>query len=162
MQTTRLYSEKVSSRGLLYILGAVTLLLFSALLWQLFLGPLGSRPAPNGILVAMVVFFALITYNFRTLTIELDETGLRVSYGWLSSFRPWTSITDVELDEKNHFYGYGVRFGRYKGAWFWIYNIMGGQRVVFHTGAGQKRGLIISTQEPDRLLSISKARVNPS
>ena len=70
----------------------------------------------------------------------------------------WAAVA-CEADEEDSFYGWGIRLGRYKHHWVWVYNVIGGPRVVFLNGRRKPKGLIVSTAHPDEVISISNTRI---
>ena len=154
-----LYREERNSLGITLILGLVTVLMVAFLAAQLIYGPLGTKPAPTWFLAALTALFALLTVNFRHITLTLTEEKVEVRYGIFSATRRWNETVACEMDEKHHFYGWGIRLGRYKSHWVWVYNVMGGPRVVFHTGKNKLKGLVISTTNPEEVVRISSTRI---
>lgn len=86
--------------------------------------------------------FILTTINFRFLTIESSEEGIQVVCGISKGRLRWSDIKSCEKDEKGFFYGFDVRFGRYKKEWVWIYNVIGVSRWCFWPGR-KTAGIII-------------------
>jgi len=154
-----LYREERNSLGITLILGLVTLLMTMFLVAQLIYGPLGTKPAPTWFLAALTMLFALLTVNFRHVTLTLMQDKVEVRYGIFGASRRWEDVVACEEDEKNYFYGWGIRLGRYKHHWVWVYNVIGGPRVVFLTGRSKPKGLIVSTAHPDEVISISNTRI---
>lgn len=149
------FTEKIFSKGLTIILSLVILVMAAVTVVQAISGPVGTKPAPTWVLIAFTLLFFLVTLNFLYLKIVLDEKGIRVSYGIFSSFRKWEDVDSCELDDKNYFYGWGVRFGRYKKQWIWIYNVIGGPRIFFIMKGKKPRGLMVSSKKPEEILRIA-------
>ena len=154
-----LYQERRRSWGITFILGASTLLLTAVLIAQCVYGPLGTKPAPTWFLATLVGLFALLTLIFRQITLTLIEDKVEVRYGIFSTARRWEHLIACEEDEQNAFYGWGIRFGRYKHNWVWVYNVMGGPRVAFLTGKRKPKGLIVSTTNPGDVIRIANAQI---
>ena len=147
--------EKIFSKGIFMILSLVSLIMTLFVILQLIFGPLGTKPAPNFILILMVVFFILLTWNFSFLTVELNDSGVSVKYGIFQLMRKWEDLDGCEADEQNRFYGWGIRFGKYKDRWIWVYNVIGGDQVVFLSKSGRKRSFMISTKKAGEILSVA-------
>ena len=153
------YQEKHLSKGILLILGIITLVMVGFLLTQLIFGPIGTKPAPNWLLIIIVVFSAAVTVNFSYFTISVSDEGVQAAYGVFKKRLPWNSITSCELDDEKSFYGYGIRYGKYKDSWVWIFNIIGGPRVAVLSSGDKPRGLIFSTKNPDEVIRIIRERI---
>ena len=159
MQNETLYRERRFSAGIFFILAAVFLVMAGFLVAQVVLGPLGSKPAPTWLLALLTGVFLLPMLNFAFLTLTLTNEGVRVAYGVFSSFRRWDQLTAVERDAEDGFFGWGIRFGKYRGQWIWVYNTIGGERVAFVTGAARPRGLLVTTGDPDRVVAVARERL---
>lgn len=160
MISKELYKERLFSKGIFIILSFFTLLMAIYLFSQIIIGPLGPKPAPNWILIILVVFFVLCTINFSYINTSLTQEYIKVNYGIFSMRLNWSDIKECELDEKNSFYGWGVRFGKYKGRWVYIYNVIGGSRIAFISKHKKPRGLIISTKKPQEIIRIAKEYIS--
>ena len=156
MSTEFLYRERRFSAGIFFILAAVFLIMAAFLVTQLVLGPLGSKPAPTWLLALFTGVFFLPMLNFAFLTLTLTSEGVRVAYGVFSSFRRWDQLTAVEPDAEAGFYGWGIRFGKYRDQWVWVYNTIGGDRVAFVTGASKPRGLLVTCADPARVAALAR------
>lgn len=150
-----LYKETCPSKGITVILGLFTLVILAMAIFS----PLKEDPVVNWILISTAILFVLLTINFSFITILLSDSGVKVSYGIFSSSLPWKEISNCETDQKNYFYGWGLRFGKYKKNWIWIYNVIGGQRVVFLTDRNKPKGLMVSTQNPQEIIDIAKGQI---
>ena len=154
-----LYREARNSLGITLILGLVTLLMAMFLVAQLVYGPLGTKPAPTWFLAALTILVAVLTVNFRHVTLTLTQDKVEVRYGLFGASRRWEDVVGCEADEENSFYGWGIRLGRYRHHWVWVYNVIGGPRVVFLTDRNKPKGLIVSTAHPDEVMRISNSRI---
>jgi hypothetical protein len=154
-----LYQEQRTSLGITILLGLASSLLAMVLITQLIYGPLGTKPAPTWFLASLTALFALVTVNFRHITLTLTEEKVEVRYGVFRTTRRWGQVIACEMDEKHNFYGWGLRFGKYKCQWVWVYNVIGGPRVVFLTEKNKPRGLLVSTRNPEEVVRIASARI---
>ena len=157
MKENIIYRERRASTGIFALLFFVTIAMIVWFVFQLTRGPVGSNPAPDWVLGLLIVLFALLTINFRHIEIKLTDEYIKVSYGIFSTRLNWEDVIDCEQDEKNHFYGWGIRFGRYKKQWVQVYNVIGGPRLVFLTGSS--KGLIVSTKHPQEIINIAKGKI---
>ena len=154
-----LYSERRFSLGIFLIFAVITGLMGVFLVAQLLLGPLGSQPAPTWVLALLTGLVALPGANFAFLTLKLTTEGVTVGYGLIRSFRRWEDLTGCEPDTLDAFYGWGVRFGKYRNDWVWIYNTIGGARVAFLTGKSKPRGLVVTCADPEKVVGIARGRI---
>lgn len=159
MKDNIIYKEKRASIGIFVLLFSFTIAMAVYFVVQLFYGPLGSNPAPDWFLALLTVLFFLLSINFSHIEIKLTDQYIKVSYGIFSRTLNWADVIDCEKDEKNYFYGWGIRFGRYKKQWVWVYNVMGGPCLVFLTGKKNPKGLIISTKNPQKILDIARKKI---
>ena len=154
------FIEKRISWGIILILGLITTGILFWFVYQLINGPVGTKPAPNWFLGTMSLVFVLLTINFSSIHTLITSEGIRVKYGLFGCFRSWDQIKSCEQDEKKHFYGWGIRFGKYKRKWVWVYNMIGGSRVVFIARSKKPRGLIISTKKPEELITAAEKYIS--
>ncbi len=159
MPTETLYHERRFSAGIFIILTVVFLIMAGFLIAQLALGPLGSKPAPTWVLALMTGLFSLPMINFAFLTLTLTTEGVTVGYGVIRTTLRWDQINAVGRDTEDGFYGWGIRFGKYRGLWVWVYNTIGGERVAFVTGVRKPRGLLVTTADPERVVALARERL---
>ena len=161
MDNNILYKESVFSKGITIILGIFSVLISVLFIVQLSSGPVGSKPAPNLILGIMTGFFILTTINFSFLRITMTDKYIRIAYGIIGSKRLWENLQVCELDSENKFFGgWGIRFGRYKNDWIWVYNIIGGSRVAFLRKPGKSKSLMVSTKNPEEMVRIANEQIS--
>ncbi len=159
MEEHILYTEKKMSWGITMFMGFFALIVIVFLVSQIILGPIGDGPAPTWLLTVIALLFILLTLNFLQINIVLTEKKIKVGYGIFSASRRWEDIAGCEIDSENRFYGWGIRFGKYKNAWIWIYNIIGGPRVVFLSRHKKPRSLMVSTSKPDEIIAVAQKRL---
>lgn len=146
-----IYKEKIYSGWNILIIGIVCLALLGVLIYQLMVGPLGTRPASNWFFVGMILFFLAVGINFATLTIRVTTQGISVGYGIIRHSIPWSNITDCRLDKASavRYGGWGIRMGWADGKKRLVYNILGGPRVVVEKRQGSFPELVFSTRNPE-------------
>ncbi len=153
MQDT-LYEEKIYSKWNILILGIVVLVLLVALIWQIIVGPLGTRPASNWFFAGMIIFFLLIGINFASLSIKVNMQGVSVGYGIIRHTVPWDSIAGCRPDEASavNYGGWGIRIGWVGGKGRLAYNVLGSPRVVVERRYGKYQEFVFSTQKPEAVI----------
>lgn len=159
MKSKVIYQEKHFSKGITIILGIVTLAVYTMMIIQMVRGPLGSKHAPTWVIALIGTILLLATLNFAFLKITLTDQKVKIFYGLFGTSRKWVDLKLCEKDEKNHFYGWGIRFGRYKHDWVWVYNVIGGPRVAFLRKEGKQKSLIISTKNPDEIVKLANEQI---
>ncbi len=99
--------------------------------------------------MAVVGVMGAVAYQFRSLTVEVDDNEIRLQFGDgpIRKIFPLAEVTDVKATRTSPLSGWGMR-------WIgggWLYNIYGLDAVEV-TLAGGKR-VMIGTDEPDELCS---------
>jgi len=151
-----LYQEKMFSKGITIIMSVFALLIFVGIGLKKITEDHTSDPW--WIFPLFFAFFLLLTINFSILKITVTRKHLQVNYGIFYRKMHWKDITLLELDEKNYMYGWGIRWGRYKGSWVWVFNKIGGPRVVFLKKKGI--GTIVSSDNPKKLLQVCNTLIH--
>ncbi len=161
MRLKNIYEEKVFSKGITSMLAPITIVFLSILVYQIFVGPVGTRPAPNWFFLIMFLLCLFLTINFSNLIIRMTSRFISVSYGIFKYNILWGNIADCYLDEAStiRYGGWGIRIGRVKGRWRLVYNVMGGSRVVLSLKKGKFREFVFSTGDPQRVMEMVKQKV---
>lgn len=90
MKTGTVYNESIPfvvARAVTILMGGLTIMFLVFLLLQVLDKPIGDNPPPNWMyLVLSLVFIATtwLVYNFRTLTINIDQDSVTISYRRIS------------------------------------------------------------------------------
>ena len=149
-----IYEERIYSRWNILIMGIVVLALLVMLVWQLVTGPVGTRPAPNGFLVGMILFFVAVGINFAALTIKVTIQGITVGYGIIRHHISWGNIVGCRVDEASavRYGGWGIRTGWASGKRRLVYSILGGPRVVVEKREGKFAEFVFSTRNPEGVM----------
>jgi len=157
----KLYEERVTSRWITLILAIPTLIFLFLLGYQLIVGPLGSRPAPNWFFLIMFLLFLALTINFSALNIKITDRFVSIGYGIIKYNIPWENIKDCYLDETSSFAygGWGIRIGKVEGKSRLIYNVIGGPRVVIALRRGKFDEFVFSTRNPQVVIEIVKSKI---
>ena len=152
-----LYRETVPVYGMIAIFSVVAGWMAFSLYYQLNYGPFGSRPAPNNVYIAGVIFALLIGLNFSAIRIRLTDVDVRVSYGLFGKTLAWHDVASCEIDSGAalRYGGWGIRLGIIHGKKVWVCNTFGGTRVAFLTKGSKPSGSVVSTRNPDELMRIS-------
>jgi hypothetical protein len=154
MNANAIYEERIYSRWLTIALGIVTCILFSFIVYQRLEGPVGTRPAPDWVLVAIALLLLAVTVNFATLTIKLTTGGISVGYGIIRHNIPWGNVAGCYQDKASTVWygGFGIRLGLVNGKWRLVYNTIGNPRVVIRKRQGKVQEFVFSTRNPDEVI----------
>lgn len=149
-----MYEERIYSRWNILILSVVILALFGVLVYQLTVGPLGTRPAPSWFFVGMILFFLALGINFATLTVKVTTKGVSAAYGVIKYSVPWSNIAGCRPDDASavRYGGWGIRFGWAGGKKRLVYNIIGSPRVVVEKKQGSYQEFVFSTMNPNEVM----------
>lgn len=161
MSLNAIYKERIYSRWLTIVLGIVTCVLFGVFIYQRLEGPVGTRPAPDGILLAAALLLLAVTVNFATLTIRLTPGGISVGYGIIRHDIPWSNVADCYQDKASTVWygGFGIRLGLVNGKRRLVYNTIGDPRVVIRKRHGKVQEFVFSTRNLDEVVRIIKERI---
>lgn len=157
----RVYEERIFSGWLTIVLGIVTCVLFGIFIYQRQVGPVGTRPAPDWILLAIALLLLVITVNFAKLTIKITAQGISVGYGFIKHNIPWSNVADCYQDKAStiRYGGFGIRLGLVNGKWRLVYNTIGDPRVVIRKRRGRIQEFVFSTRNPEGVIRTMKERL---
>ncbi|MFW0860293.1 MAG: hypothetical protein AAGB97_09125 [Dehalococcoidia bacterium] len=161
MQTNNIYEEKISSKWITGILAVTTAGFLFILVYQILIGPIGTRPAPNWFFLAMFLLFLGLIVNFSKLNIKMTPRYITVRYGIFKHKILWENVEDCYLDEASaiRYGGWGIRIGRVKGKWRLVYNVIGGPRVVLSLNKGKCKEFVFSTNNPQKAIETVKQKL---
>lgn len=162
MQSDNIYEEKIFSKWTTGIVGFFTVGFLFVLIYQIFVGPIGANPAPNWFFLLMLLLFLGVTINFSRLIIRMTPQSIAVSYGIFKHTIIWGNIEDCYLDGASaiRYGGWGIRIGKVEGKWRFVYNVMGGPRVVLSFKKGRFSEFVFSTKSPDEVMKKIKERIS--
>jgi len=121
--------------------------------------PVSVDSGPNFAFTAIMALILCILASFVTLTTSIDETYLRIVFGYGIFARkfPLNQIASVQAVKNHWYYGWGMR------VWFWpytwIYNVSGFDAVEIIMRNG--RIYRIGTDVPSELETAIKRAINP-
>jgi hypothetical protein len=92
----------------------------------------------------------IISWLFRSLTIEVTETELiwKFGGGWLRKRVPLREIASVKIVRTNVLEGWGIHITRFG----WLYNVSGFEAVAITLNSGKRFAL--GTDEAEKLASV--------
>jgi hypothetical protein len=134
----------------LLLYGLMGLFVYASIQQLLYNIPLGSKPAPNIVLILgdLLMLLLIVFFRYLTLTTVADKDGIRVQ------FKPfhrneqvfkWQDIENAELITYKpllHYGGWGIRYGLYGKA----YSVTGDQGIMLTLKKGKK--VLVGTQNP--------------
>jgi hypothetical protein len=146
-------------RWVIGVLAAFVFLFLSLLFYQLLIGPIGTRPAPNWVYLLMALWLSgviALLVNFLRLTTKITPQGIRVSFGIFKRVITWENVKGCYIDEASavRYGGWGVRIGRVKGRWRLVYNVIRCPRIVVELKEGRFKEFVFSTKNPEEIMEI--------
>jgi len=160
MQTDIVYEEKIFSKWTAGIFAFVIAGFLFLLVYQILVGPIGSRPAPNWFFLFMILLFVVTVINFSRLAIRISPQFISVSYGMFEHKISFENVEKCYLDKTPaiQYWGWGIRIARIKGKWRLVYNVPRGPRVVLSMRKGRFKEFVFSTKNPAEVMKIIRAR----
>lgn len=164
---TILHEEELPFRLVRYmepVLWGVVALFLSLLYYRTMFREAGTRPAPALHYLLLAILMAamiLLLRNLRTLRIRITAAGVEVSFGIFHRRMKWDNIAGCSLDRVSwlRYGGWGIRITRANGAWRWVFNVIGPERVVVSLKRGRARAFAFSTRHPDRVIETINGRI---
>jgi len=135
-----------------YLMLVVTLAVLMLFAWAYITAsaePPSVDSGPNLLVTAVMALIVFILASFTTLTVSIDETYLRIKFGYGIFAKKFLhkEITSVQAVKNRWYYGWGVK------VWFWpymwIYNTSGfnAVEIIMRNGKIYR----IGTDEPEKL-----------
>lgn len=151
-----IYKEAITSKWLTIIISILPATFLFVFLYQMFAGPIGTKPAPNWIFVFLAFLTLGIILNFHKLEARINSRYLQVRYGIIKRTIYWQNIKSVYLDEAPTiiYGGWGIRLTIFKGKWRLAYIVPGSPRLVVALKNGGFREFVFSTRKPEEVIKI--------
>ena len=168
MQAPEIYEETIPFPLIKIVLGvfiACTLLFLVLLVYQVFVGQVGSNPAPSWFYLIMFLWFAgfsALVRNFNKLAIKITTQSITVGFGVFKRVIPWDNINSCYLDDASairSYGGWGIRMAKVKGKWRLVYNVIGCPTVVLELEKGRFREFVFSTKNPDGVIDVMRQQM---
>jgi hypothetical protein len=156
-----IYEEDVFSRDIVFISVIFTVIFSAAFIYQTFIGPLGSDPAPNMFYLIMVLIFGVLLVNFHHIQIKITTDYIFAKYGFFKYQISFDEVTNYHLDKSSSFFygGYGIRVRRKDGKWRVVFTTIGRERIVLDAKGHLFGSFGFSTTNPEEVIKIIKKRV---
>ncbi len=128
------------------------------LLVQLTSGPVGSKPAPDWVLLLFIALFSLLTLAFWRYSVLVTPEFIYVGFPAYHVTIRWSDVCSIErVKDLPRYAGYGVRTFRYRGKWVKAFNIPEMERLLLEMHGG--KDLIISVMDADPILVYARQRM---
>jgi len=144
-----------------YLILVVTLVVLVLFVWA-YLTARAETPSvdsgTNFAFTALMVLILLVLASFITLTVSIDETYLRIKFGYGIFNKKFLlkEIVSAKIVKNHWYYGWGVR------VWFWpymrIYNVSGFKALEIAMRNG--RIYRLGTDVPDQLEAAIRQAIN--
>ena len=162
MQTDEVYREEVPfhlGKFALVMLALFTILMLFLFIYQLVVGPVGSRPGPSWVYLVMFFFLGVITVlvgNFNKLAIIITSQAIIVGFGRMKKSITWGDIEGCDIDKTSGlgYGGWGIRIARAHGKWRLVYNVTGYYGILLALRTGRFREFVFSTADPEEVMKI--------
>lgn len=150
-----LYEERIFSRWVAAILGAVAGVMLIIAVWFMFLSA-GIPFAFTMLYLVLGGVLLFLTLNFSHLLIRLTPHHIEVGYRFIRKRVPWEDVVGCEPDETSalRYGGWGLRIARVKGRWRVVYNLIGVRCVVLSIGGSRFDDIVFSTERPDEVVRV--------
>jgi hypothetical protein len=168
MQAPEIYEETIPFPLMKVVLGvfiACTLLFLVLLVYQGFVGQVGSNPAPNWFYLVMFLCFAGLTAlvrNFNKLAIKISTQSVTVGFGVFQRTIPWDNVKGCYQHEASaigSYGGWGIRMAKVKGKWTLVYNVIGCPTIVLELEKGRFKEFVFSTKNPDGVIETARRQI---
>ncbi|TRZ52620.1 hypothetical protein D4R99_02415 [bacterium] len=144
-----------------YLMLVVTLSMSALFVW-VYITASAELPSvdsgTNFLITAIMVFVLFILASFTTLTTSIDESCLRVKFGYGIFSKEFTlnQIDSFQVVKNHWYYGWGIRLWLWPK--MWIYNVSGfdAVEIIMKTGKVYR----IGTDIPEELETAIKQSIN--
>ena len=111
------YEERVVFWSILIILAAAAVIFLFIFIYQALIGPVGTNPAPQWLILTLIIIFILLCCLFRSYNLVITENSLIAGYPVYHIHLLWKNIVSAEEEKRSmlRYGGYGIRTGKIKG-----------------------------------------------
>lgn len=144
---------------------ACTLLFLVLLVYQVFVGQVGSNPAPSWFYLIMFLWFAgfsALVRNFNKLAIKITTQSITVGFGVFRRVTPWENVTGCYSHQDSaigSYGGWGIRMAKVKGKWRLVYNVPSCPAIVLELEKGRFKEFVFSTKNPDGVMETARQQI---
>jgi uncharacterized protein YhhL (DUF1145 family) len=161
MKESIIYEEKRPFYSFIIIMIGAEVFLVTLLLFQVFNGPVGDNPAPNWILLLLILIFTVLTLLYWGYKVRITPEFLWVVFPVDRVKIPWGQIISAKkLDKLSPLAGYGVRLVKYKGEWVKAFNMPRSEKIILQIRGRKYRHIIISVKNADDVLNHILQRID--
>ena len=162
MQTDEIYREEIPfhlAKLALVMLAFFTIMMLILFIYQILVGPVGNRPAPDWVYLVLFFFLGAITVfvgNFGKLAIIITSQAITVGFGRMKKSILWGDIEGCDIDKASElrYGGWGIRIARINGKWRLVYNVTGYHGILLALRRGRFREFVFSTRDPEKAMKI--------
>ncbi|AGB04752.1 hypothetical protein AciM339_0877 [Aciduliprofundum sp. MAR08-339] len=136
--------------------------IFSAiLLYQIFVAPIGSKPAPNWFFLLMIIIFLIFELGFHSYYLIITSDQLIVGFPMYKKYIPWNKIKDAKIDTKNawRYGGYGIRVVSKKGKKTLVIIIPGTKKLTLKLKDLKWDSIVVSVKNVDNALNYIRQEI---
>ncbi len=138
----------------LFIMLSMAIIFIVLLIVQIFIGPVGSRPAPNWIFIVFISIFLFLSIAFWRYSVVLTSEYIQVGFPLYHVRISWEDICSVKKAENIPAYaGYGIILIKYNGSWIRAFNMPQMEKLLLDVKGRKYSRLLISVKNSERVIS---------
>ncbi len=155
------YEERVVFWSILIILLAVDLIFSAIFIYQALIGPVGTNPAPQWLILTLIVIFSVLCCLFRSYKLAITENFLIAGYPAYHIHLPWENIVSAEEEKRSmwRYGGYGIRTGKIEGKKVLVLSLPRMKYIRLKLRNSKWRYVIISTKNIESILNYIRQEI---
>ncbi len=155
------YEEKHIFWFILLIMLPLIAIFLAILIYQILIGPLGTKPAPNWFLALMLFIFILLDYGFLVYRVIITTEVLIAGFPLYSVKIPWEKVADVEEMKGSvwKYGGYGIRIGKMNGKSVMLIVIPRISRILLKMHGWKRDYLVVSIGDKDTAINYIRQEI---
>lgn len=158
---TVIYEERITFWIVVGIFLFLSALFLFMLLYQIFVAPIGTKPAPNSFLIIMLLVFMFFFFGFYQYRLILTGDMLVAGFPVYSFKMPWENIETVEPMKESmwKYGGYGIRVGKMNGKNVLLIVIPGAKHLKLTLRSGKWGYMVVSTKNVDTAINYIRQEI---
>ncbi len=131
------------------------------LLYQIYIAPVGSRPAPSWFYFILILVFAVFEIGFSNYNLILTSEVLIAGFPLYKKRVSWERVIGAEQDRTSpwRFGGYGIRIAGKNTKRVLAFMVPGTARIKLRLKDSKWSYMVISTKNPDGVLNHIRLKI---